>query len=424
MNQMKKYLETNELLSPTQHAYRPHRSCATAWCEMDTWIQKSRDQGLHTSLVSTDNSAAFNVITSQLLVRKMELLGFTVQARAFVKSYMTGRQVTCHVGTATSSAIKIEVGVGEGSCSGPDFWNVAIIDVSAVPTCAMVKVERENMENVKMSSQTFADDCTGEVAAKTEDDLEKASNILMSEYKDYFTSAGLKINESKCCLLVMRRSAKTRDLVFANGDLEVKQMKLLGLKVESGYVFDKHVDSVIQRCNYRLSNIARVAHHMPQHVLKRTVEALVLSIMRYGLEVYCKNLTQISKLQKCLNSALRLVTNGDRYTSIESMLRKTVWNNVPNMIREQKVSMLIKTIRTRVCMRSFELLERIKTNTRSSPETLSWHHKTSFGDKSFLVSSWKIFKNIGLTAHSFDDTNNQKVRLKFMLWQHYGNENI
>ena len=97
---------------------------------------------------------------------------------------------------------------------------------------------------------------------------------------------------------------------------------------------------------------------MPQNVLKRTVEALVLSIMRYGLEVYCKTNTHVSKLQKCLNSALRLVTGGDKYTSVDKMLRSAVWNNVPNMIRQQKCSMLIKTLRARVCKRAFDLISK------------------------------------------------------------------
>ena len=135
---------------------------------------------------------------------------------------------------------------------------------------------------------------------------------------------------------------------------------------------------------------------MSKKVLKQTIEVLVLSILRYGLEVFCKTQAHASKLQKTLNSALRLVTNGDRYSSSEKMLKETGWLNVPNMIRQQKCEMLVQIINTRVCKRVHDMISRIYTNTRSSPDSLSWHHKTQYGDKSFIISAWKIYSKLNI----------------------------
>ena len=148
----------------------------------------------------------------------------------------------------------------------------------------------------------------------------------------------------------------------------------------------------------------------------------MLSILRYGIEVYCKSQSNAAKLQKTLNSALRLITKGDRYSSVEKMLKETGWLNIPNLIRQQKCEMLIKIINTRVCKRVHDSISRNYTNTRSSPDSLSWHHRTSFGDKSFLISAWKTYSKLNIANLNLET--NKKPDIKSLLINHFGNTNI
>ena len=131
-----------------------------------------------------------------------------------------------------------------------------------------------------------------------------------------------------------------------------------------------------------------------------------------------------SILQKILNSALRILTNGDKYTSIESMLRKAAWSNIPNLIKAQRCSMMLKIIGARVSHRVHNLFTRVHTVTRASPMQLMWHHKTGYGEKSFVVNAWQVFTQLGMNNLSYKEQKSFLKKIQPILWNRYGNGNI
>ena len=67
--------------SPTQHAYRQHKSCVSAWTDLDSFVMKSRDAGRVTVILLTDQSSAFNVLDRTILIPKLKILGFKEVSR-------------------------------------------------------------------------------------------------------------------------------------------------------------------------------------------------------------------------------------------------------------------------------------------------------------------------------------------------------
>ena len=61
--QLQEHMESNQIFSPSQHAYRRKRSCESALVDLDTMIQKARNEGKVVGLVMTNMSAAFNPFT-------------------------------------------------------------------------------------------------------------------------------------------------------------------------------------------------------------------------------------------------------------------------------------------------------------------------------------------------------------------------
>ena len=110
----------------SQHAYRPEKSCNSALAELDTFIQKNRDRGWAVGLCLTNQSAAFNVLQKDILLGKLQLLGFTPSALKLIQDYLTGRKTKCTVNGHTSSTVDLHSGVSKGSVLGPSLQSAPL----------------------------------------------------------------------------------------------------------------------------------------------------------------------------------------------------------------------------------------------------------------------------------------------------------
>ena len=74
-SQLQTYLEESGIMPECQHAYRKARSCQSAWLELDTIVQKARNEGRLAGLLCTDQSAAFNLMKANIIVSKLCVFG-------------------------------------------------------------------------------------------------------------------------------------------------------------------------------------------------------------------------------------------------------------------------------------------------------------------------------------------------------------
>ena len=75
-NQIIQYLNDNNLLHPSHHAYRSGHNTTTALIQMyDTWVNAFEDGEL-SGVCLLDMSAAFDIVDHDLLLKKMKLYGF------------------------------------------------------------------------------------------------------------------------------------------------------------------------------------------------------------------------------------------------------------------------------------------------------------------------------------------------------------
>ena len=141
-------------------------------------------------------------------------------------------------------------------------------------------------------------------------------NIIMDQYKDYFSACGLCLNADKCAILVIRSKARTVNIVW-NGKPEETKVKLLGIWLDSRYEFLDHVTHLVQVCSYKMSCIRKIAKWLTDDNLKDVVESLVISQITYCSEIYLRLNKVRKKVQKILNSAARLALRENRYANCE-----------------------------------------------------------------------------------------------------------
>ncbi|XP_031341035.1 uncharacterized protein LOC116169148 [Photinus pyralis] len=116
--QITKYLEHYSIIPANQSAYRKK------------YVMISRY--VPTILILLDQSRAFDLVNHQLLVAKLRHLGFDNSSLTWFQAYLNDRFQRVSLSSASSSYMKIDRGVPQGSVLGPLLFSVFTYDS---PTC-------------------------------------------------------------------------------------------------------------------------------------------------------------------------------------------------------------------------------------------------------------------------------------------------
>ena len=94
--QLVKYLDSNNLLSPDHHGSRQGHNTATALIQMyDQWLEQVDDDKM-VGVMMIDLSAAFDMVDHDILLQKLELFGLSDEVLSWFRSYLSDRsQVVC-----------------------------------------------------------------------------------------------------------------------------------------------------------------------------------------------------------------------------------------------------------------------------------------------------------------------------------------
>ena len=112
-----------------QHGFRSRHSCEQAIQNLYGHILQHKDKGIKTAAIYLDLSKAFDTISHNLLLEKLDKYGVRGQSNAWFKSYMSNRliQVKCRTlsrnNMETSNQYQIKYGTPQGSCLGPLLFN-------------------------------------------------------------------------------------------------------------------------------------------------------------------------------------------------------------------------------------------------------------------------------------------------------------
>ena len=393
--QINDYMRANLLDPTTQHAYRFGKSCGTAWAELDTFIQKNRNDGMCVGLILTDQSAAFNVLQKEIHGPKLKMLGFHPSALKMIMDYLTGRKTKCMVNGHLSDTVDLDSGVGEGSVLGPTLYTLGQICASMVPEIVKEELLIQKQIKINTHSVEYADDVTGCVAARNDDLLQVAVDKMMDQYDHYFSSAGLCLNRDKCAVIVLRSKPKTRDIIM-NGKVEERKVKLLGIWLDSKYEFDHHVKYLTQIVSYKISCLKKVANWLTDKNLRMVVSSLVLSHLTYCSEIYLRLAKTRKKVQKLLNAAARLALRETRYANCQTMMETLGWLNMDNEYYSQLLLSFRRLKTTGAGAYTLSWLDwKSRAGLRTKLTRILWKSENNHGRYSYLqaaVKTWNKFR--------------------------------
>ena len=438
--QLREHLSSNSLYSPSQHAYRRDRSVSSALQDYNTIQADMRNRGLVVCLLTTDVSAGFNLVSKQILIPKLRKLGLDHSACGLLENYLTHRKTKTCIGGCISGEVELTTGVGEGSCLGPVCFSCSMCCISRVAAITVKRMEAEhNIKTVEAYTDEFADDASGILGARTEEELQLAIDIMIEEFKRYYSINGLCLNVKKCSILIHRVSPKKTDLYCGERIPENKEqncIRLLGLQIDKDLTYDVHCRKVIGGCYEKLAAIKKLVGYLPLKDLIRVCEALILSCVEWGAEIWLQNKKNQVKIQRLINSVMRTILQKslkDRMR-VEEMLDQVNWLNSTNLAKRAQLCSLRRIVYKRVAPFAFEVINADFTETRYNLREENgvrgvrcrWRKQTRFVRQSMLLSSINAYNdhNMMISGKYFEDDVAFRLYVTEKLKTVFGNRNL
>ena len=151
-------------------------------------LKQSLDKGLFSGILLTDLSKAFDCISHDLLIAKLQAYGFSKIALNLINDYLSNRFQQTKIGETFSTWLELIYGVPQGSILGALFFNVYINDL-------FLFSQHFHMAN-------YADDCSPYEFSNSIDEviikLQNDSKCLINWYESNY----LKANADKWHLLL------------------------------------------------------------------------------------------------------------------------------------------------------------------------------------------------------------------------------
>lgn len=315
------------IVSPYQHGFLQGKSTITNLLEFSSVVFSNFSSKLQTDVIYTDFSKAFDRVDLNLLLMKLDLIGFPGKFIIWLKSYLLNRSQCVLFRSSLSRRILVTSGVPQGSHLGPILFNLFLNDLPLV------------IQN--SSILMYADDVKLFRAVKSSDEpcfLQCDLNRLVS----WCDSNRMLLNLSKCKKMSFNRGTVLQtSYLIGNSVLEnVFSFCDLGVTFDAKLSFNLHIDACISKASNLLGFIKRWSREFDDPYLsKHLFTSIVRPVLEYGSLVwspfYSCHVDRIESVQKqFLLFALRnLAWNPD--INLPPYLHRLALINLPTLERRR-----------------------------------------------------------------------------------------
>ena len=301
--QMSEYFES--FLSKYQCGFRKGYSAQHCLLSMlEKWKSAIDNKKMFGALL-TDLSKAFDCLSHDLLIAKLNAYGFSIAALRLVQNYLSNRKQRTKINSDFSSWEEILFGVPQGSILGPLLFNIFLCDLFFI------------MNETDFAS--YADDNTPYVVGNNiEDVIIKLQNASLTLFQ-WFYDNQMKANPDKChfiCSTDDKVNITVENQKICNSPCE----KLLGVRFDSKLTFDAHINDICKKAGLKLNALARITPYMDLNKKRLLLNAFFMSQFNYCQLVWmCHNRTKNNKINRLHERCLRLIYN-DKKSSFEQLL--------------------------------------------------------------------------------------------------------
>ena len=136
--QTQAFLDKNKMHYRFQSGFRKEFSTDSCLSYLNNKITTGFESGLHTGMILVVLQKAFDTINHEILINKMEFLGFSKDVILWFKSYLSNRKFKVNLNKTFSEPGKLLCGVPQGTILGPLLFLLYINDMPQAVECELL----------------------------------------------------------------------------------------------------------------------------------------------------------------------------------------------------------------------------------------------------------------------------------------------
>ena len=296
---MNSFISRYNLIKPNQFGFQKNKCTSDAILEFLENVYDSFNENKYYLAVFLDFSKAFDTISHDILLRKLEHMGFRGPIYQWIKSFLTSRKQYVNLGGSSSDILDTKMGVPQGSTLGPLLFILYINDMS------------NSLENLKIVH--FADDSTIHTTLNKSMNIAPQINTSLSCINNWLIANKLHLNIGKTKYMIISIKDKPPDLNLIIGSSCIERtnvQKFLGIYIDDKVSFRVHTNKIAAKLSQGVGLLRKMKHIVPRNVLKNLFYAFIYSRFTYGITCYGSAYqNQIQRIKNLVNRALKLVVN-------------------------------------------------------------------------------------------------------------------
>ena len=261
-----------------------------------------------------DFEKAFDKVSVQKLLHKLNGFGVTGNIFECIKSFLTNRRQSVRIASVQSSFQQVISGVPQGSVLGPFLFLLFINDLPDI------------FDN-SVSAKLFADDLKAYDIFNTLEDGDKIQSAL-NNLIEWSNKWQLNLSVSKCgsLLVVGKSSFEDTHKLTVNGDtLNIfHSTKDLGVFIDSHLSFSEHISGIISKANQRIYLLLKTFRNRSIKLMIFAFKVYILPLLEYCSPVWSpfklNDVDRIEKVQRSFTKkleGLKTLTYSERLVACE-----------------------------------------------------------------------------------------------------------
>lgn len=295
------YVSISPAINCRQHGFVSRRSTVTNLVCFTQFLAESLDNNCQVDVVFTDFSRAFDSIDHGILVDKLKSFGLSKSLIAFLVSYLSDRRQYVEFRGYRSGEFFVTSGVPQGSNLGPLLFIMFINDITS---------------NISVESLLYADDMKIFCRITCPDDCLRLQADIDNVF-EWCSVNHLGLNAEKCKVLSFSRRRESIAFRYSADLTEIPRcdsVRDLGVTLDAGLHFDKHVESIVAAATKSLGFIIRSCRDFSGDCLKLLYFSYVRSKLEYASVIwspyYDRYVKSIESVQRRFLKFLAYKTDG------------------------------------------------------------------------------------------------------------------
>jgi hypothetical protein len=321
-NKLISFLNRNNILFRHQYGFRSKHSTVHPILHLLNHCAESSNKPDpdYTLAILCDLSKAFDVISHEILLRKLNYYGIRGNVNSWFESYLSHRKQFVELDNHKSASKSIVCGVPQGSILGPLLYLIYVNDIG---------------NSCEGNILSFADDTTLYMSNSNLNKLFSDVNIQINNLFQWFCANKLSLNANKTKYILIRPRQKQCNLsalkIYINNselkrighDCEEKAAKFLGIIIDEYLTWKYHIAHVNNKVSRSLFAIKQVKHFLPKSSLRTLYFSMIHSHFSYGLLAWGNaNKSALHRSIILQKRALRTINNA-KYNSHTDPLFKS-----------------------------------------------------------------------------------------------------